>query len=379
MSHPPFHTLRLLLIYARLLECLHRRYPFRQLPLLPPKRLAGEHIFPPPPIPHSARCQTYSRHLTIVNGHYLSADAAFLERRRRGLHRFVNALVRHPTLSQEQLVIMFLTVPTELSVWRKQATFSIVEEFTNRTLPPDLEASLPRDLSETFETVRSGLRRSAEIYISLCNLVERLERRHEGIAADYGRFATCLSSLTDASEATYAVDTSDIPLLNDGLAAVAKSMTQSRSLLEDEAKAWDAGVLEDLKRQRDTLVSMRELFERYDRLAGNTIPALNKRIDSNTRKLQQLETKPVELLKPGEKEKVKEAIQKDREDIERQRVRGVLIKECVRDELVFFQGSQYHVARLHQEWSLERVKYAELQADAWRALSVEVDAMPTGE
>jgi sorting nexin-8 len=274
---------------------------------------------------------------------------------------------------------MFLTVPTELSVWRKQATFSIVEEFTNRTLPPDLEASLPRDLTETFETVRSGLRRSAEIYISLCNLVERLERRHEGIAADYGRFATCLSSLTDASEATYAVDTSDIPLLNDGLAAVAKSMTQSRSLLEDEAKAWDAGVLEDLKRQRDTLVSMRELFERYDRLAGNTIPALNKRIDSNTRKLQQLETKPVELLKPGEKEKVKEAIQKDREDIERQRVRGVLIKECVRDELVFFQGSQYHVARLHQEWSLERVKYAELQADAWRALSVEVDAMPTGE
>jgi sorting nexin-8 len=26
--------------------------------------------------------------------------------------RFANALVRHPVLSQEQLVIMFLTVPT---------------------------------------------------------------------------------------------------------------------------------------------------------------------------------------------------------------------------------------------------------------------------
>ena len=35
-----------------------------------------------------------------------------MEKRRRGLVRFVNALVKHPVLSQEQLVVMFLTVPT---------------------------------------------------------------------------------------------------------------------------------------------------------------------------------------------------------------------------------------------------------------------------
>lgn len=27
--------------FVWLLDCLHRRYPFRQLPLLPPKRVAG--------------------------------------------------------------------------------------------------------------------------------------------------------------------------------------------------------------------------------------------------------------------------------------------------------------------------------------------------
>ena len=48
-----------------------------------------------------------------VNGTHLAADASsFLEKRRRGLVRFANALVQHPVLSQEQLVIMFLTVPT---------------------------------------------------------------------------------------------------------------------------------------------------------------------------------------------------------------------------------------------------------------------------
>ena len=73
--------------FVWLLDCLNKRYPFRVLPLLPPKRMG-------------------------VNGSHLSNDGAFIEKRRRGLARFLNALVRHPILSQEQLVVMFLTVPT---------------------------------------------------------------------------------------------------------------------------------------------------------------------------------------------------------------------------------------------------------------------------
>lgn len=57
-----------------------------------------------------------------VNGNHLAADNTFIEKRRRGLARFANALVRHPVLSQEQLVVMFLTVPTVsplgVSDWR---------------------------------------------------------------------------------------------------------------------------------------------------------------------------------------------------------------------------------------------------------------------
>ena len=73
--------------FVWLLDCMQKRYPFRVLPLLPPKRMA-------------------------VNGNHLSNDTAFIEKRRRGLARFLNALVRHPVLGQEQLVVMFLTVPT---------------------------------------------------------------------------------------------------------------------------------------------------------------------------------------------------------------------------------------------------------------------------
>lgn len=69
----------------------------------------------------------------------------------------------------------------------------------------------------------------------------------------------------------------------------------------------------------------------------------------------------------------------DKESITAQHARGVFIRECVRDEIVIWHSSQYHVSRMHQDWSQERVKYAELMADNWRGLAEEVESMPVGE
>lgn len=154
------------------------------------------------------------------------------------------------------------------------------------------------------------MRQSVEIYINLCSLVDRLIRRNEGFAADYLRLSLALQSLADTSESTYAVDSSEVPLLNAGLQAAAKHLSLSQSLLEDESKAWDGGVLEDLKRQRDALVSVRDMFDRRDRLAKNNIPALERRIENNTNKLANLRSRPEGTVKPGEIEKVEEAIVK---------------------------------------------------------------------
>jgi sorting nexin-8 len=201
-----------------------------------------------------------------------------------------------------------LTLSQELSVWRKQATISVQDEFTGRALPPDLEDSLPSTLTDIFDTVRSGVKRSAEIYINLCTLLERLAKRNEGFAADHLRFSLALQSLTEVTRDTYAIDTNDVPLLNEGIKATASHLSASQSLLEDEARGWEEGVLEDLKRQRDCLVSVREMFDRRDRYARNNIPQLERRIDTNEKKLQDLRTRPQGTVKPGEIEKVEEAI-----------------------------------------------------------------------
>ncbi|KAG8165532.1 hypothetical protein KVR01_004084 [Diaporthe batatas] len=340
--------------FVWLLDCLHKRYPFRVLPLLPPKRVA-------------------------VNGNHLSNDGAFIEKRRRGLARFLNAVCRHPILSQEQLVIMFLTVPTELAVWRKQSSISVQDEFAGRALPPGLEDSLPAELEELFQRTRSGVRRSAELYIGVCNVMDRLVKRGEGVAADHARMALSLTSLTEATADTYATDTNEVPLVNDGLIAMSKHLRTSQTLMEDEARAWDAGVLEDLKRQRDALVSVRDLFDRRERLDRDNIPALERRIDNNETKLANLRAKPDGLIKPGEIERVVEAIIKDKESIVSQHNRSVFVKECIRDELITFQSTQYHISRWNQDWAQERVKYAEMLADNWRRLLDELEGMPLGD
>jgi sorting nexin-8 len=203
---------------------------------------------------------------------------------------------------------MGLTVNQELSVWRKQATISVQEEFAGKPLPPGLEDSLPPDLQALFDRVRTGVKRSAEQYINLCNFVERLAKRNEGYAAESARIASSLTNLTDVSSDTYAADPGDILPLNMGLKAVAMHLNSSQTLLEDEARGWDEGVLEDLKKQRDILVSVRDMFDRRDRFDRDNIPQLERRIKNNEEKLLGIRAKPEGLVKPGEAERVEEAI-----------------------------------------------------------------------
>ena len=196
-------------------------------------------------------------------------------------------------------------------MWRKQATISVQEEFTGKSLPPSLEDSLPQNLQDTFDTVRSGVRRSADLYINLCNLVERLSKRQEAIGTEYGRFGLSLNSLTESSADTYAIDPNDVPLLNEGMKGTAKHLGTAQALVEDEARAWDEGLLEDLKTMRDSLVSMRDMFDRRDKYARDTIPQLERKIQANEQKLQGIKAKG-DAAKAGEEGIVADAFVKVR-------------------------------------------------------------------
>jgi len=51
----------------------------------------------------------------------------------------------------------------------------------------------------------------------------------------------------------------------------------------------------------------------------------------------------------------------------------------MRDEIQSFNSTQSRVSRLYQDWSQERVKYAELHADNFRGMVDAVEGMPLGD
>lgn len=91
--------------FSWLLETITRRYPSRMIPSLPPKNLGGSKLL----IQAMKWCFRSSNFCT-------TGTDAFLEKRRKGLARFLNALLRHPVLKNDELVHVFLTEPSVRSL-----------------------------------------------------------------------------------------------------------------------------------------------------------------------------------------------------------------------------------------------------------------------
>lgn len=190
-----------------------------------------------------------------------SNDVLFLQKRRRGLQRFLYQLCKHPILSKENLVIMFLTVPNDFSNWKKFANIELNDEFDGirinlpRRFKIDLSDVLKglRDDESDFEdnedNIRGGeenhtssnrnefvinninqiwnespvnfmdkefitnlnslnekLSRLAEFWSKLYLLVERIEKRELALSADHQRFAIFLENLIKTDSDVFSMD-----------------------------------------------------------------------------------------------------------------------------------------------------------------------------
>lgn len=147
--------------FCWLLDVLTKRYPFRVLPGLPPKKIVGN-------------------------------NSVFLEKRRRGLSRFINAIMRHPVLRQDDMVTRFLTEPSELAAWYKQNPPSLHEE--TMTCDHKLLESvlLEHGLEEKLHNAKKKTTASITQYIQMGFIMERIVRRMHGQAADFSRYSVAL-------------------------------------------------------------------------------------------------------------------------------------------------------------------------------------------
>ena len=239
--------------FVWLLDALVKRYPFRLLPALPPKKIGP--------------------------------DASFLEQRRKALKRFINLVVNHPVMKDDGALNVFLTEP-HFEAWRKRVKVSTEEESASKKLNPAQEMAIPADLDEKLGTLRDHLPGLLGSYQKLVTVAERQLARLQAAAADASRLALSLDSVgEEMPKACFRCAGSGsacslcrgvgrgLHEIGETWARVAEHSEKRVSSLPNiavaptyfQASALMLGSIEALKTQRDLYLAFRDLFMRHDR------------------------------------------------------------------------------------------------------------------
>lgn len=312
-----------------------------------------------------------------------------MQRRRRGLYRFLNQLIKHPVLREEPVVITFLSVPTDISTWKKQAKIDysiefkgvkILSEFINRIWP-----TIGKEFLESWSKAEAAITILIETWTRIVLLVERYEKRQQQIRYDNTKFEEVLGAFRELDVSLYPTsDTilgdnnrNDVDAINASLGQVSEFYSKSSQLIIDESYAINTQVLEKLKNYLDYLYSMQELFERTKRLSVNNIESLERKIAQSQARLNKLSEEPD--AKANELAKLRQVIFNDKQEIFRQLNNDWLIKQACLEEFLMFQETQYLVGEMWVEWSKGRTRFQEKLYGLHEDLSGSVGSdMPVG-
>ncbi|KAG2338630.1 hypothetical protein BDR05DRAFT_893252 [Suillus weaverae] len=395
--------------FAFLWDCLVRRYPFRLLPALPPKRV--------------------------------QPDAAFIEQRRKGLARFLNAVINHPVIKEDGLLATFLSEPS-FENWRKHTTVSLEEESASKRVDRIEEITVPSDLEDKLAFVRGKISPLIEQWQRICVLAERIIKRRESAAvrippnlrrtylpahftfpflsshhsplddhdhipgpassttslagsllssrtvhsddlesddqADLARLTNVLRAVVEVNERCWRGDECELcDGVRQGIAQVASHTQQQSDLLEQRTNTLLYSTLEALKSQRDLYIAMRDLFVRRDRLSVDNVDRLKKRVDSNSMKLEGIKA----AQKDGWQEdadRIIGLIERDQATIATLLNRRVFIRTSMWHELrvVLHNKENALLSKLVQNLAHDEQAFASRVLANWVSLGNAVEEMP---
>ncbi|KAH8108346.1 hypothetical protein DFH11DRAFT_1634540 [Phellopilus nigrolimitatus] len=420
--------------FVFLWDCLVRRYPFRLLPQLPPKRVGP--------------------------------DDSFLEHRRKGLQRFLNFIVNHPIIKDDGLLAVFLTEPS-LEQWRKHTVVSLDEESASKRVDRVEEMTIPSDLEEKLKVVRNKLGSLIEQWQKICILAERIIKRREAAAVRnphvlfkraflssvltpsipssspvatvaspssstpgspaslassvlptlpsvhvFGSFASAplvgsarpdgaadggfYTSILENSQADLSRLTMTLNALNEvnaqcwrgdgcelcsgvqsGLEQVSIHVARHSDELDQRSRMMSATTLESLKSQRDLYIATRDLFLRHDRLSGDNVERLKKRIEATQIKLEGIRATQKEGW-AQEVDRLTGLVERDQATIVSLLNRRVFTRYSMWHELrvVLHNRENTLVTQTVRDFAREESGFAEAVAGNWNSLADSAESMP---
>ncbi|KAG8974604.1 Sorting nexin mvp1 [Tulasnella sp. 425] len=324
--------------FVFLWDCLVRRYPFRILPALPPKRIGG--------------------------------DAGFLEQRRRGLVRWINFVVNHPILAADGVLLAFLTEQS-FENWKKHSSaISYEEESVSKRIDRVEEMSIPADLEEKMNVLRSKLPDLIEQWTRICAIAERIWRRREAVASDLSRLNLSLSALTEQNHSCW-----HQPDAQEGSCDLFDGVRLG--VIKFSSRLRNQSDIIDQRLQRDLYIATRDLFARHARLSPDRADMLRKRVEQNGRKLEQIKAAQKEGWQ-AEADKITISIERDQMDIQTCMARRVFIRHSMWHELrvVLHNRENALITQAIQTFVAQERDFERIVIGNWEAAVQDVENMP---
>ncbi|KAI8057590.1 uncharacterized protein B0P05DRAFT_559881 [Gilbertella persicaria] len=325
-------------------ETLLKRYPCRIIPHLPPKKLGGR-------------------------------TDVFEDRRRKGLSRFMNAVIQHPVLGKDEVVKAFLSHPSEMTTWRRKHPPSLDEEFVRTSYSmARLEQLIPLDLDDRIIRMRKRLTVSVQLYERMCLIMNQMNRLNKALGSDYARYSMTLNFVSDLDKDCWVPNCEGCQQMVHGYEGISKSLQQTGAMLHKHAIITDNTIVESLKQQRDLLDAFKELLERKERLNTMSNQTLSRLIAKyQTGKIQPTVAHDVQQV---QEHTLPEHIRDQDTGLTLTQQRDIFIRYCLMSELSFLHKQQTNISMMYNTFVTNQLKHTKQWTEHWKNIALFTTEMP---
>ncbi|KAI9305329.1 hypothetical protein BJ944DRAFT_265406 [Cunninghamella echinulata] len=336
-------------------ESLIKRYPLRIVPNIPPKKIQG--------------------------------NDAFLEKRRRGLTRFMNAIVRHEVLSKDELVQAFLT-NEDFQNWYNINQPSLEDEYI-RTMPDidSLRSKIPHDINDKLKRLQQRLKPAIEQYNKMITAIQQLTFSEQAIANDLTLYSVTLSALNEINQQFNDSHCNPCQNINNGQLKVANTIENIAGLLDDKSLAMLDVFLEQIKYHRDLFLAVSDMLDRKNQLCHSIHhqrqiipkPIAAKIIMSyKTSSLSSSSSSPnhIPIQKQQRrlsKDQIDTMLESDYIKETLQQHRLVFIHYSLASELIYIHQQQAFLSMMYQKFVHQQCKLAQQEHRDWMSLQKQLE------
>lgn len=320
-------------------EILNKRYPYRMLPALPPKKFGG--------------------------------NKTFFEERRIGLSRFINFLVIHPTLKEDSLVNAFLTEENDISTYRSENNIHVFEEFEFSERNPPTSLVTNKDIKLRVSKAKKVMDQATRQHDKICSSLERMRSRQKVSSKDYLSYSQAISSLAELELSNPCEGYFPCAQIFSQFGEISNYVQKVSVLMNDSADEPFLDVIEGFRRHHMLLLALQDLLSRIDSFDGKEIESVKNRIDHNQTLLDQPSTSDSEF------ERIKQNVTDDEQLFESLQKRQQFLDHCISQEMDYFHSRHNQTKELYKKFITLELENSIQVSRIWKQLSHVVDGLPT--